>query len=121
MPKDHLEIISDHRGYRLQWFCVEESDYGAVVGEGFKAPTKNSDLEWYTAEIVCYRALKADHDHEVFGRDAKGFWWDSRAAVTAALRQIKAETKAALSEAPWPEWAIKAKAAGWKPPKGWKP
>jgi len=25
------------------------------------------------------------------------------------------------SNKPWPQWAVQAKAAGWTPPKGWKP
>ena len=38
-------------------------------------------------------------------------------AIRAAFK-IDAATRAGL---PWPEWAVKANAAGWKPPRGWSP
>jgi hypothetical protein len=38
--------------------------------------------------------------------------------LKTALRVARAEWK---TNAVWPDWAIKAKAAGWTPPANWKP
>lgn len=129
--QDRLEVVEDLQGYyRIQWWLPEEEDYGATVGENGKAPTKSqsTDIEWYTAEAVCFRLHKAitDDGSDTFGLDSRGFWWSTKPKAAKVLTQILAETKVALSkggcaESTWPEWAITAKAAGWKPPKGWKP
>lgn len=127
MSKDTLELVED-RDYRLKWWLPEDQDYGATVGEDGRCPKKDkdTDIEWYTAEVVCFRLLKAHPDSDTFGLDSHGFWWSSKTAAAKVLRQIRSETKVALqvnggAEAKWPEWAITAKANGWKPPKNWKP
>lgn len=127
--QDCLEVFDDFRGnYRLHWWLPEEEDYGAVVGEGGEVPTrdKSTDIEWYTAEVVCFQLHKATPDSDTFGLDSTGFWWSSKSRASSALAQIRSETRVALqakggSEASWPEWAVTAKVNGWKPPKGWKP
>lgn len=126
--QDVLVVVEVGSEYRLQWWLPEDEDYGATVGEGGKAPTKgkNTDIEWYTAEVVCFRLYKATPDSDTFGLDGRGFWWSSKTGATKVLTQIRAETRIALqakgeSKEEWPDWAITAKAAGWKPPKGWKP
>ena len=125
---DRLEVTDGPQGYYLRWWLPEEDDYGATVGESGTEPTrtKDIDIEWYTAEVVCFRCLKATPDSDTFGLDKQGFWWTSKSKANKVLAQIRAETKVALqakgeSGAEWPEWAITAKANGWKPPKGWKP
>lgn len=65
-----------------------------------------------------------------------GYRWASRTAAFAALRAIKTAVNVVNScggasgaghsghphtEEPSPRWAVKAQAAGWKPPKGWTP
>jgi hypothetical protein len=128
--KDTLEVVED-REYRIKWWLSNDQDYGASVGEGGKLPTKTKSadleyLEWYTAEMVCFRLYKANPDSDTFGLDSQGFWWSSKSAATKVLSQIRSETKVALqvkgsSESDWPEWAVTAKANGWEPPNGWKP
>jgi hypothetical protein len=127
--KDHLEVIEGANGYfRLQWWLPEEDDYGAIVGEAGSEPTKDNetDLEWYTAEIVCFRLHKANPDSDTFGLDSRGFFWTSKSGVSKVLSQINVETRGALqskstTQEGWPEWALTAKTNGWRPPKGWKP
>lgn len=46
--------------------------------------------------------------------------WPNRKLANAALRAIRAALKD-KGDKPWPEWAVKAKAAGWTAPKGWTP
>ncbi len=60
-------------------------------------------------------------DQDSRGHDSTGFWWESESAARAALAKVKVIAKTLLNDVPWPEWARKALAAGWKPPKGWKP
>ncbi len=54
-----------------------------------------------------------------------GFEFENVTTAKRFLAAMRATLKAARSEydtgAPWPEWAKQAHAAGWKPPKGWKP
>lgn len=54
-----------------------------------------------------------------------GFMADSLQLAKEMLRVAKAATKKARheydSDVPYPDWAVRAAAAGWKPPKGWKP
>jgi hypothetical protein len=124
--RDSLKVVESDDEYRLKWWISEDEDYGATVGERGELPTEDSDIEWYTAEVVCFRLYKANQDSDTFGLDYQGFWWSSKVRATKVLTQIHAETQVALStgkgaENPWPDWAITAKAAGWKPPKGWKP
>jgi hypothetical protein len=126
---DILEVVEeDEHEYRLKWWIPENGDYGATVGESGTKPVKekDTDIEWYTAEIVAHRLLKAKPDSDVFGLDKCGFWWSSKSAAATVLRQIRNETQLALrlekeSKDEWPEWAVTAAAAGWKPPKVWKP
>lgn len=128
--QDYLEVVEEDRDvYRLRWWLPEVDDYGATVGENGKAPSprkKGDDIEWYTAEVVCFKLFKVLPDSNTFGLDSNGFWWASKALANKVLSQIRAETKVSLqangeSRAEWPEWAITAKANGWKPPKGWTP
>lgn len=126
--QDVLEVVEDDPGYRIQWWIPENEDYGAMIGELGKEPDKaeETDLEWYTAEMVVFKLYRAQPDSDTFGLDARGFWFASKSGATRVLSQIKVETRAILqgekgSEKSWPEWAVTAKANGWKPPKNWKP
>ena len=121
--KDHLMIDdADSYAYRIVWYLAEEQDYGAVLGEGGVHPTREDlekieDFEDRTTalcDIVAGESSGVQHDD-------KGYCWESRSAAQTALRSCNAAMKQLASGKPWPEWAMKAKAAGWKPPKGWKP
>jgi hypothetical protein len=54
-----------------------------------------------------------------------GYVFDSEALAKRFLVAMRAAAKVARiefdSDVEWPEWARAALAAGWKPPKGWKP
>lgn len=47
--------------------------------------------------------------------------WSSESTVRKALRAAKAAVEVWQAGVPLPDWAIKAQAEGWAPPKGWKP
>lgn len=121
MPKPKLVVFetSDRYCYQIGWFLPDEGEIGGILGEGVE-PTKASVLK---------AKDRGDREHEAAGLAASqtsgvrwihaGYFWGSRADANKALRAVKA----ALTnlDDPWPEWAIKARAEGWKPPKNWKP
>ena len=105
--------------YRLAWYFEDEGDFGGVLGDGKKyterdlEKAKGEDRELVLAEITAQQT-------ENVQRDDRGYFWESKKDALGALRACKAAIKNDTG-APWPEWAIKAQAAGWKAPKGWKP
>lgn len=116
-----LAIDSDQLGiYRIYWWIDE--DLGGCIGEikGSEAEevevAKKGDLETWE----CYVASRVAASSEGQKCDWRGFYWDTEKAARAAKKQIEIALRN-KPEAPWPDWAVKAKAAGWAPPKGWKP
>ena len=111
-----LEIIEGQDGkWRVGWYFPDEGEFGAMIGEDLgileqPEPGDKDDREHW----VVTRAIKAT-DPE---RDDRGFFWESRMQALGASILGVAILK---SDVRWPEWAIQAKAAGWTPPKGWKP
>jgi len=128
--KDKLtiqELRAGAYGYCIQWKLADDGELGAVVGEGIG---DNLDIERATAanekcsseerEDAVVTLAAAEMKPEF--RQGLGFYWDRLAEAQAALHACNAALKAfRLSSKPMPEWALTAAAAGWKPPKGWKP
>lgn len=111
--KDKLEVRHDRGIYRITWWIAEDGDYGADLEPTSKPePTERDEWEWWAANKAAAEATPKPQT------DRNGFFWESNAAATTALRQIKAALKV---ERPLPEWAKQALAAGWPMPKGWKP
>ena len=129
---DRLLVLDARReGYCIGWWLEEDDDIGATIGDGY-------DYKTFSDEAIREKTEEDDRLHNIAGRtleklskdpkwsvgmtrDHEGFRFDSRAKAREALRLIKAEFKAFESKTPYPEWAVKALAAGWKAPKGWKP
>jgi hypothetical protein len=114
---DYLMIDTDagrEDRYRLVWFIPEWQDIGGHVGDDAPGPTPPEDKsEWESWQAA--RSVKNLAD----GRDCDGYYFDSISRARAALA---AANEGLLSgEAPWPAWALLAKAEGWTPPEGWKP
>jgi len=121
VAKDKLCVIEGRYGYdhRIAWFLAEDGDFGAVLGDGDRythADLKKASGDDRAHILACLTAAKSDG----VTRDRDGFSWETRTKATAALRMINLALKTD-GGAPWPEWAIRAKAEGWKEPKGWKP
>lgn len=120
MAKDKLVVEPIRNGYAIGWFLVEDGELGAMLGEsisGLTVPSQDEDRDWWASETAA-RALVPKPERD----DNHGcFIWGTEGAAKKALREIKARMASLLGDKPWPEWALKAKAAGWSPPQGWKP
>lgn len=132
---DHWQIVDDTRGFRIQFYNADIDDLGAYLGDGSNADgtwpdgpaggeeEDEVDKEWNRAHNAAVKLIAA----EGLGERARstghggGFLFDSRTEAAKAMRILKTCQKQAKDERPWPEWAVKAAAEGWKAPKGWKP
>jgi hypothetical protein len=110
--KDRLMVVDDRSVYRIQWYLAEEGDMGATLGEGTvpKVATSPPGSDDWQHEIASIAAGASDG----VSRDCRGFFWETRAAASSALKA----TKAAMKNQPLADWESKALAAGWKPPRG---
>jgi hypothetical protein len=121
VAKDKL-VINEEWGedvLRIAWLLAEDGDIGATLGDGDRYT--QADLNKATPDdrphiLACLTAAKDDGVEH----DRRGFYWTTRAKATLALRMINLALKTD-GGAPWPEWALKAKAEGWREPKGWRP
>lgn len=123
--RDHeakLNIFEGADGYYLAWEFPE--DIGAELGELYTVrdnclppePSKAENFDEYITWLAEKTALECKPDW-INTR----FNWETKTGGLRALRTIRAAMKSATADKPWPEWALQASAAGWKPPKGWKP
>lgn len=129
--KEHLivEMRPDKLGYSIYWEVeIEPGDWdiGGALGDAFPLKklddkTKDEDRSFVIANITASQESPA-------GRNLYGFYWNTEAQARKVLSKVKAALKAdaAAQKAlkagkPWPEWAVKAKAEGWRAPKGWVP
>ena len=120
----------DQDGYCIQWYNSDEGDLGAYFGdgdfefrhtanEGFLKPHPDEDdPDWLEAHNLAVADCKA----QGIGTLTKmGFTFESKSKAQRALALLRSAAKRIKDDKPWPDWAVKAQAAGWKPPKGWKP
>lgn len=118
IPK--IDVFEERRGYVLRW--IVDGDCGGEIGE-LDPPTKmpttsNAERENW----IVYKAAEpfAEPDKDKY----EGFTFESLSKARTALRAVRAALRvdaAAQQGVPWPAWAVTAQAAGWKPPRGWKP
>jgi len=135
---DHLVVDdSDRHAFRLSWYLEAEDDIGGCLGQDpsdFRADALAKAIKHYREEpdaedargsLEHVAASTAAAATKGANHDRIGLYWETHTAAARALKIAKAAIQAAVSEAEngkaWPAWAIQAKAAGWKPPKGWKP
>lgn len=111
--------------WRIAWFLEEDADTGAHLGETVftKADLKKEKHPESRDHIAASLAAARSAGVELF---EGAYCWRSKRDVQQALRECNAAIKADRAvrkgtTKTWPDWAIKAKAAGWKPPKKWQP
>jgi len=111
---DYLIAESEGDYWRIWWHIAEWDDTGGCLGETERTPEPPSSKDnwegWQADRIV---EPLAD------GHDSTGYYFETQKKALTALRA--ANEGLHTGEAPWPAWATQAKAAGWTPPKGWKP
>lgn len=126
-PVDVLDVTNfDRYRYRLTWYFTDVDDYGASLGE--TCYTQHDletaiELDDGTYEMVGNRqhvqaTIVVQDMRPKPEKDSDGFFWDSETEAREALRVVNTALKDGKV---WPQWAITAKEAGWKPPKDWKP
>lgn len=107
-----LSVTDERDGYCLAW-CDDDGP-GLYLGES------DGHLDESAGE---HRA--AVEAASAIGNPTRGEYrrlcWDSLTSARKALAAAKAAVRAFHDGAPMPDWALKAIAEGWKPPRGWKP
>lgn len=126
----------DYDTYRIYWWLEEDGDLGGSVGDHESSEERREKLleqirssspprEDDIASLECCAADLAAAKTVGAVKDWNGYRWSSKAQATQALKEIRAAVKAVRLEMKTgrkePDWAIKARAAGWAPPKGWTP
>ncbi len=110
-----LVLTEERYRYYIQW--EEDDDLGGYLcqsdsdGKG-PPPTDRDEWEHWAAS----KAVREMPGFQERG-DMWGGWWDNEKEALAALRVAREVLK---QDRPMPDWAQKALAEGWKPPKGWK-
>jgi hypothetical protein len=111
-----VDEITYLHAYAIGWYedgeCDAHLGQSKADGQG-PEPTEREDWEWWKASKVCIELKAPRTGHGAM----QAFTFDSHRAALAALKRIKLEL---AQERPLPDWATKALAEGWKPPKGWK-
>lgn len=80
------------------------------------------EVEYLAVELAAREWLDARLDSADYASvHSGGIHFDSSTRLREFFAAMKVALKRAHDEMPWPDWATKALAAGWKPPKGWKP
>lgn len=138
-----LDIFEERYVYYVAW-CDDVDGEGGRVGQEYhqnesqlrsyldSAKKDRSEagldrFEYLSVELAAKNWIKtvtgADKENTRSGKF--GIEFDAPTTAKRFLAAMRAAAKAAKSEydtgVPWPEWAKLASAAGWKPPKGWKP
>jgi hypothetical protein len=117
MAKDRLVVFESQGVYRIGWYLVDEQDMGMTIGEDLDDIHRSTEKD----HVAVTMALK---DQEETQRDNNGFYWETKAMANRTLtfaKHIASLSLKSKSSVEWPAWTKKALAAGWKPPKNWKP
>ncbi len=115
----YLVIDIQDGAHRLAWYLPEEADVGAYVGERQlnDAPGETDEERKARWEIMTADAAAKPFSCGV--SSSYGYEFETRKQAQLAL--LAANESLLNGGAPMPQWATAALAAGWKPPKGWKP
>lgn len=122
--KDKWVIEEQGYDYCIMWLLAEEQDLGAYFGDG-DGPNGEMNAtapdSWDVSHnLACKELALIGLGHRP--KERNRYWtFETRAEANQALKILNGCMKRAQDAKPWPEWAIKAQAAGWTAPKGWKP
>jgi hypothetical protein len=113
---DGMYLALDERAHDTQiaWYDPVEGEFGLYL-----ANERLNNWENDTA-IDALRGFCKNKGLELPLRGQE-FRFDSTSVAREALRAVNARLNLDKANKPLPEWAKKALAEGWKPPKGWSP
>jgi hypothetical protein len=106
----YLKVFKSISGYGIGWYYPKAKD--SCPSDAPLQASLFSDLEYDTANKAVEKF--ADKSYSIPGLyvfRSKQVANEALEAANLVLGQLSI----------WPDWAIKAKENGWKPPKGWKP
>ena len=110
---NYLVVSETRYEFQLAWFIAEWDDIGGVLGED--EADKDYDVAVRTALDAYCKRIGIERQR------GKAYTFETRKQANEALRLCNAALHFMQSKKPLPEWATTALAAGWAPPKGWKP
>lgn len=135
-----LDLYDDRGFVVIAWVDADDGDMGGCVGQEFghslssiniglaKAQRSLSwdNFEYFHTERYARQLANAGHDGLVEPKpSSSGYLFEDFASAKRFLVKLRANQKVAAKEyldgVPRPAWEAEALAAGWKPPKGWKP
>lgn len=109
----------DRLGYYICW--IIDGDEGGILGEErYTVDDLQRETDPDAREHIAANLAASNSDGVQIPRHGC-YYWETQAQVKAALKMAREAIKQAHRGTPWPEWALKAQAAGWTPPKGWTP
>lgn len=118
---EYLELVEQKYGYRISWwFPIDGEGEGGAIGDVYPGPTESApdDPDLWSDWCAYYACLP-------FSEQADCKSWEGPLTFETARRAkdaIRAANFALTTKSrPWPEWALKARDAGWTAPEGWKP
>jgi len=114
----YLAIDKHFDDYPIAWYFPDEGEFGAYIGE-CESPEEGEESD--ESKKARWEIMVADTAAKPFscGKGPYGYSFESEKQAKLAL--IACNTALLNGGAPMPDWAVKATAAKWKPPKGWKP
>lgn len=133
-----LGIFEESYTSHVSWYDEDDGE-GGQVGQESSVPVATlmersakakavrnddgrGDFEYLAVELAARAWADAHPDFCV--STTRGYQFETKGSVAEFLKAMRGAAKAAHAEydgIPWPDWAVKAQAEGWKPPKGWKP
>lgn len=117
--RDGQYLAIEERGYvyKIGWYDPAEAMFGLMLANAQIADRDADDTN--LASEVCKDYF--DKYSMYLPRVGSDYEFDDKRDAQACLRIINAKLHYAKKSKPIPDWAEKALAAGWSPPKGWEP
>jgi len=107
-----LDISEHSEGWCIAWFDEDEGVEGDLVIGEMGADPESDEIS---------RVVLGLGTHDYCQHETGRLYWESLSTTRKALVVARKVWKAVKAKRPYPDWAVKALAEDWKPPKGWIP
>lgn len=111
---EYLALDEQQYAVKIAWYFPGDGDFGLYLGNA------NNGGDETKAAVSVIRDYFRSHKLDLPSRGSD-FEFDSVVKAREVLRLINAALHYRQQNKPIPEWATKALADGWLPPKGWRP